>query len=64
MLKRNAQVEVQTEDRSFFGFFRESNEDFLVIRGTVGDNIGKDILIPVRLILCVIVHTPVGRDDS
>ena len=64
-IRDNVSVEYECTDGIFtrHGTFVKQDEDSIMIRGTVGDGIGKPIIIPKSRIVSVTVNAP-GEQDA
>jgi hypothetical protein len=49
---------------SRYGKFIKSDDEYVIIRGTVGDDIGKEMLIPKAHIVQITIIQKVGRDEN
>lgn len=47
-----------------FGHFKGMDETFIKVRGTVGDLIGKEILVPMSLVTQITVIKKEGSDAA
>ena len=61
----NVSVEYECRDGIFtrHGTFVKQDEDSIIIRGTVGDSIGKPIIIPKSRIVSITVNSP-GHSEN
>lgn len=61
----NDEIEIEKSDgRRVIGRFKRMDETFVKVRGTVGDNIGKEILVPMALVSQIVTIQRADAEDE
>lgn len=45
----------RVDGRSTFGTFIRETDEYIVVRGTIGDNIGNEIIVPKHKVVQIVV---------